>query len=358
MFERLSNTNETTPDSTIDTTELNRKIKANQNGIVFFTGAGFSKAWNQDYPLGFDLFSIKDFNTIKNDYNFFQVAADLEIPVPQLKSETYEKDCYEFFQDIKFHFDIYKRYPSITPSFLDRVTLTALENEMRSFILTRFTALVGNEELKLITKKDASHPFSKYFNNLVQETAKFSFISTNYDLIIEKIFANNSKNIMLNRGVLDVENFENKNWCSDKIDLFKINGGFEIQQSGLNEFSINHSKQPKAPHIILPSKEQNYSDKYFESVFVRSANKLREADLLVFIGYSLPIEDQTIQFLLKNFKDSHNTNKEIVIIDYQLTNAINIMHKVEKLFPNIAAQNGIYAYKENFTNFVSDSDQS
>ena len=355
MFERISGSKEIDTSSTINANELNKKINGNETGIVFFTGAGFSKAWKSDYPLGFDLFSIQNITTIKDKYNFFKVADDLEISIPQKTSNSYPKDCYEFFKEIKFHLDIYKRYPSLSPNFLDPSTIIALEAEMRSFVVTRFEELVGIEELKLTNKKDGKHVFSIYFNKLTQESCNISFISTNYDLIIEKIFFSQNKKIMLNRGTLDTENFSNKKWHPNKVDLFKINGGFEVECLNSNEFCVNHSKKLTTPHIILPSKEQNYSDKYYKNVFIKSASKLRGADLLIFIGYSLPIEDQTIQFLLKNFKDSHNTNKEIVIIDYNLDVAEEIMGKVKKLFPNIASKGGIYAYEGNFEGFVSQS---
>ena len=47
--------------------------------VVFFTGAGFSKSWSQDYPLGFDLFSINN----QEQRNIFEVANSLNIKKPE-----------------------------------------------------------------------------------------------------------------------------------------------------------------------------------------------------------------------------------------------------------------------------------
>ncbi|EHH0745518.1 hypothetical protein J7I10_002657, partial [Vibrio vulnificus] len=142
------------------------------------------------------------------------------------------------------------------------------------------------------------------------------------------------------RGVIDKNAFNDIKLGKDRISLFKINGGFDVFKDG-NGFFIDHNLSlSDCPNIILPSKEQNYDDAYFKTVFTKSASKLRDADVLVFIGYSLPEEDHTIRFLLKNFFDSEESDdKEVFIIsrnkDSALSNtypnAVSIFSKMEEL---------------------------
>jgi hypothetical protein len=113
------------PDS-ISPSRLYNKLTNKSSGVVFFTGAGFSKAWNPDYPLGFGLFSIKNITKLKTQYNFFKVAKDLSITEPVTGVKTYDQDCYNYFKEIKFHLDIFKHYPSLMPVFLDPTLITAL----------------------------------------------------------------------------------------------------------------------------------------------------------------------------------------------------------------------------------------
>lgn len=347
-----------------------------KKNVVFFTGAGFSKAWDEKYPVGLQLFSIDDFNSLKLEYNFFQVADDLKIGQPKkdesYKLNTYEtakekadakwksdsdyiKKCYDYFQEIKFSFDIFKRYPSLMPICLNTSLIIALENEMKSFIKKRFVHFVGEEEFTIGTEHGPNkQSFIKFFESIHGKTANLSFISTNYDLVIEKIISGFSHKVTLNRGVIDNPQFKEVNWHRKKIDLYKINGGFEIFQ-GINEqFYINHAdiNEENIAHIILPSKEQNYDDKYFKSVFIKSASALRSADVLVFVGYSLPVEDHTIQFLLKNFSDSSNKNKEVVILSRDFTDAQLIKEKAQVLFPDLSEKDAIHAFDGSFVDLI------
>lgn len=320
---------------------------------VFFAGAGFSKAWDSNYPLGFTLFSITNLSKLRKEYNFFKVATSLGIKVPESSSPEFEKKCYEYFSEIKFHLDIYKRYPSLMPSYLNLTIIIALEDEIRLFIKNRFIELVGIEELELSVDKDSKHSFIPFFERLIKKNCLPSIITTNYDFIFEKILNNLSVSITLNRGVIDKAKFVKKEWHEQKLDLLKLNGGFEIYRSPSGSFHADYSNTCESPNIILPSQDQNYDDKYFKTVFVKSAEKLREADILVFIGYSLPKEDHTIRFLLKNFVDSHSKDKEIILIDRDLESAQKVQITALSLFPSIADQEGIYALNGSFNDLTS-----
>ncbi|EIF8196557.1 hypothetical protein LF025_004264, partial [Vibrio vulnificus] len=121
------------PDERVVTPE-NLISRLKNKKIVFFTGAGFSIAWNGSYPDGYRLFLIDDIEAVKENHNFFKVASLLHINEPNIESTNYKSDCLNFFKEIKFHLDIYKRYPSLLPSYLDKTIVQQLENEIRDFI--------------------------------------------------------------------------------------------------------------------------------------------------------------------------------------------------------------------------------
>lgn len=340
--------------------KLRDKIKST-NKVVFFTGAGFSKAWSESYPAGFELFSIADVSD--RNYNFFYFAKEMGILFPEREDfdddYAFSKACYEFFKSIKFHLDIYNRYPSLMASFLDRTTIFALEREIIDFIKARFSSFVGESELTPDRPADSelsaqAKNLIEFFNSFISEDKEVSFVTTNYDFVIEKILdSKNRDDICLNRGLINLIDFSAKRWTKNRVSLFKINGGFEID--GCNDsININYSFANSKSNIILPSQEQNYDSKYFKSVFLKSASKLRDANLLVFIGYSLPTEDHTIRFLLKNFIDSRHTDKEIIVVGRSASSAKRIRDNVALLYPQLESEEAIFALDGSFNELVKE----
>lgn len=339
------------PVGVIAANKLYDKIISNENGVIFFCGAGFSKAWDNNYPTGLALFAIE--NSSDSDENFFKFATDMEIqkPTDNGDEQQYNEDCYRYFREVKFHLDSYKRYPSLMPSYIDSTIISALESEIRGYIKARFVTMVGQAELDV--DLDIDNAFTRFFAQMfAQSSSAISFITTNYDFIIEKILRNSAQDISLNRGVVDKKQFAAKKWHKDKVNLFKLNGGFEVSSDSQGSFIDYDGHHEHLDNIILPSPQQNYNDPYFDSVFVKSAAKLREANLLIFVGYSLPEEDHTIRFLLKNFNDSSNTEKEIVVIDYGEQNAMDVARKAQDVFPSLAEKEAIFALKGNLSDLL------
>lgn len=68
----------------------------------------------------------------------------------------------------------------------------------------------------------------------------------------------------------------------------------------------------------MPSKEQNYANLYFSSIFPKAVRLLQESDVLVIVGYSLSEEDALLRFLIRQFaedlRDAHG--KSIFYVDY------------------------------------------
>lgn len=312
----------------------------NESEVVFFTGAGFSIAWNPAYPLSNDLFGIDNIDELRSQYNFVKLADSLNITIPEPSSAQYLQLCYEYFSSLKFHLDAFKRYPSLMPHNLDETIIDEFEDEIRGFIVQRFADKVGEDELNINAKSNLNQDLIRVFEKLSKDIKHLTFISTNYDYIIEKIF-NSIEGANLNRGIVNRESFKAKSWEKSSISLFKINGGFEVYKD-TNGFYLDY-KSNASPNIILPSKDQNYDSKYYKSMFLKSAGRLREASKLVFVGYSLPVEDHTIRFLLKNFVDCESRSKEVYVINRDLNSALKVCEKVGQLFPSILHNDSIFA---------------
>ncbi|MEH6554743.1 MULTISPECIES: SIR2 family protein [Pseudoalteromonas] len=324
-------------------------ILSKNKKVAFFAGAGFSKAYKEDYPLGFNLFSVDDFQTLKANFNFYTIANDLGIKAPCNESgPEFNKDCYRFFSQIKYHLDIYKRYPSLMPSFLDYSGIHFLEEEIRKFIKNRFVDLVGEDELQL--NCNTSSNLTSFFESIV-ELKDFTFITTNYDYVIEKLLYHSKPSIKINRGITSKKCFDEVNTGRATISLFKINGGFDIHQDHKGRYCVDYSSK-EVPNIILPSEEQNYDDKYFRTIFLKSAEKLRQAELLIFVGYSLPYEDKAIQFLLKNFSDSTSNNKQIIFMGRSYNSAKEKLAKLRDLFPAVFEKGGVSLLDGSFEDFI------
>ncbi|HFQ5370723.1 TPA: SIR2 family protein [Vibrio vulnificus] len=358
--------------------EISKKFLSGDKDVIFFTGAGFSRAWHHDYPTGWSLFSI-DFGDITKNYNFLRLADKLHIARPsktiearllqeiesasneldrykltlELNEKNYEKQCYEFFSNIKYHLDLYKKYPGMLPNFLDLTLIKGIEDEIKSFVKKRFCELASKDkplDVSYTSKGDRNIIY--FFEKLKNAEVNINFISTNYDFIIEKIFSNLGI-ASLDRGVIERKTLENYEWNNNDIGVYKLNGGFEIfsnkngyyidygkTTADFNKTTANNNKDIEwdSASIIIPSQEQDYSDKYFENCFIKASNKLREASVLVFVGYSLPIEDNAIRFMLKNFVDCSSNqlkNKQVYVISASKESALNVLVRVKDLFPRL-----------------------
>lgn len=69
--------------------------------------------------------------------------------------------------------------------------------------------------------------------------------------------------------------------------------------------------------IMLLSREQNYSDPHFRTLFPKAVHLMRESSTLVLVGYSMSEDDALIRFILRQFaEDVENAvGKHVFYID-------------------------------------------
>lgn len=334
--------------STFD--EIIRKCKGKR--VCIFLGAGFSKAWDDSYPLSSDIFSISkdEAEKNKNTYNFFSLFESLNLKWADENASHTDKA--NVFKNFKYTIDIYKRYPSLLPSYLDKHTISIMEGEIKNYIKNKFKGLVKPSELKLTSSGKISKDKKNIidFFKRISDSSELDIITTNYDIVIDKILHIMSKERSVLRGMPVIINNSLQCPKSGGIGLYKLNGGFEVIADG-DIFKIDYDSikdKSKTPNIILPSNEQDYSDKYFKNAFIKSSNQLRVANILIFIGYSFPIEDFIIQFLLKSFLDSSNKDKETIIMSKTKDSAIDCHSRACNIFKELDDKSGLYYLDKGF----------
>ncbi|WP_202393510.1 SIR2 family protein, partial [Klebsiella michiganensis] len=236
---------------------------------------------------------------------------------------------------------------------LDRHTLELFESQVKLYIKNKFSKKIPSNDLKL----NQSARFGQNKNSIIsffkqfQDAAVLDVITTNYDIVIDKVLSHAFPGRSISRG-FPVHN-NNILMCPQPkgIGLYKLNGGFEVvaEKDG---FKIDYDSlvDPKVvPNIILPSNEQDYGDKYFKTAFVKSSGQLRQADLLIFIGYSFPKEDFIINFLLNTFLDGNSTEKETVIIGRNKSSAIDTHQRACGVFKELNDKSALFYYGGSFS---------
>lgn len=328
------------------------QLKLNDKKICVFLGAGFSKAWDEKYPLSDEVFSLskEEAENHSDKFRFFSLFESFNL---NLHPETVsERERAGVFKSFKYNLDVYRRYPSLLPSHLDKQTLDYFEQQIKNYVKNKFVGLLPGSEFKLDSKGAArkhKEDIIRFFNHLGNAKA-LDIITTNYDIVIDKVlrFSNPVRTQLRGFPI----RINNEVTCPKKggVGLYKLNGGFEVVADG-EGFKIDYdslSNIESCPNIILPSNDQNYSDKYFKNAFIKSSGQLRQADVLIFIGYSFPEEDYIIQFLLKSFLDADNKEKETIIVSRNEESALECHERACKLFAELNDKSGLYYYKGSF----------
>jgi hypothetical protein len=105
---------------------------------------------------------------------------------------------------------------------------------------------------------------------------------------------------------------------------------------------------------MMPSKEQNYLNPYFSSIFPKAVRLLQESDVLVIVGYSLSEEDALLRFLIRQFaedlRDVHG--KSIFYIDYTKEDVLEERLQGCFRYMNRMDVNNIFTYSGGFVEWI------
>ncbi|MBN2412446.1 SIR2 family protein [candidate division KSB1 bacterium] len=363
------------------------KIKPITNllNITFFLGAGFSKSWENNFPNSEQLFCFEN-KYLPMDFDL------LDYFVISQGYETEKKINFKLFKEIVYNLVIQNKYPELRTRCMDQFNVELLQNELKGKILHNFFQYLpskyreNNNLLHLpsnLSKKQKT--IIDFFKNLrddwnfhptFPENIRFHFISTNYDWIIELIINKiiddlNPLHDYVYRGFTPAK-YNNSNYniihtTSSIINLFKLNGGFEIFQEGNNyiidySYRTIHKTKENPPVLVLPNKEQNYDEPYFRSIIPKAIRLLQESNILVLIGYSLPDEDAIFRFLIRQFAEHEgDLDKKLLFyidkmkIEKQKSKLISIFPFLKK--HEIDSSN-VFCYSGDFSEWANNINQN
>ncbi|NKB55890.1 MAG: hypothetical protein GKS00_06100 [Alphaproteobacteria bacterium] len=308
--------------------------------MTFWGGAGFSKAWNPQSPTEGTLFSISraEIETFKN----------LSHVLKALGWDENDGIGFEGFKTLQYVIDMQLKYPDIRNRYLDEQSLVLSIQEIRTFIQNRFRSLCDLNNIDMETSKFPTPPvlsenqqaIHKFFEDLTglcggrssdNDGLILNFITTNYDFTIETILdnlgaADRPIYRRLYRGITPHLVCGRSIWDQRRSvfdhNLIKLNGGFEILRDREGYHFEYRNRPPEAvrnnpPILILPSREQDYTDPYFKEIFPKAVRVLRETRILVIVGYSMPREDALVRFVLRQLAESGEDarGKHIFCID-------------------------------------------
>ncbi|MBI4773857.1 MAG: SIR2 family protein [Deltaproteobacteria bacterium] len=347
--------------------------------VTFFLGAGFSKAWDDSYPLADKLFNFPSGDVRSSFYDItgllFENNINSDITPDMLK-------------EIVYHLSMELKYSAIRSRYRDENSIRIALDRIRSSIVKNFLESVTPDyvypnSLMIKLPKDYGGDKGKilrFFRDVAYHEdgsrgyptgVRINFITTNYDYIVETILDNisgstNEPNFLYTyRGITPVNicGVDNPSLIHDHYHvctLIKINGGFEILANNDGSFSLEYRKRDlseiyrQPPVIMLPSREQDYGHNYFNSIFPKAVRLLQESKVLVIIGYSFPEDDAMLQFLLRQFAEDYRDAKDKYIFYVDKLNNREQLSRITKCFPHIRKANkrNVHLYSGDFVDWA------
>ena len=294
--------------------------------FTFWAGAGFSKSWDHSAPVGSKLFNLKE--------KIVEEFVDPLVLARVFGIDSSDGVSPSQFRQIVYQTNMYERYPDIRPRYFDEQNIELLKSALRLAILRRYQDIT---ELNYFDSDAGKFPWKDstpsqrniidLFQYLFQqidgsqpqvEGIRTHFVTTNYDFVIETILDSvlgfdDSLFLYTYRGftparIMGQANIRplHEHWLAGH--LLKVNGGFEIYRDGVG-YILDYGEREKAemlarsPVLMLPSREQDYRDPYFQDIFPKTVRLLRETKVLILVGYSLPKDDALIRFILRQFSE-------------------------------------------------------
>jgi hypothetical protein len=333
--------------------------------LTFFVGAGFSKSWDERFPVGNDLFSFSydewsKYGNILQEFlaqNNFAPDIDLTAPI---------------FKDIVYQISMMRKYPHIRPRYIDDKNLDVVERHLRYLVRKKFEASAPlyyefEEKLKFDLPCTAQQKSILNFFGLIKRSGDGSdgvakgvrdnYVTTNYDFVIEAILDNcleddDTYAIYTYRGVTPGTysgrapyTTVHDNWLVH--NLLKINGGFEVFRNG-DTFDFDYTDERKdaqlmaePPQLMLASREQDYTQKYFHALFPKVIRLLQETRVLVIVGYSLPEEDALVRLIIKQFAEDRADGGKKIVFYVDKSDETEQIEKINSVFPHADELEGL-----------------
>lgn len=283
---------------------------------VYFLGAGATKAVAPDAPLNKDLVpkALASFREEKEAVNIQEFINDLIANIPDAK--TIIPNIQNKIWDLLDY--IIQEGKSISRKY-NIENIIELKRDLLHIVIKEFQRSLENIDVDI---------YRKFVERIKNEDV--AIISTNYDIIIDKVlfqFGLNYGTKMRNAVGGDFEiaanltrptqYIEAEKLNIGKIMLLKIHGSLNwLYCAKCNEIDITIDKgviktltgdyychnrnctNRYEPLLITPTMFKNYENRFIKETWSYAERKLTEAENITFIGYSLKEDDYQIRCLL------------------------------------------------------------
>ena len=347
--------------------------------FTFWAGAGFSKSWDPDAPDGNELFTF--------DASKLEGLTDLDgfSRLFGLKDDDIKK--LDDVRQIVYQLDMYERYSDVCSRYMDPQNINVFRAALRAAVVRGYDKFArlnyfDSQAQKFPLASSSSQQKSilslfAYIHRCVDGSEYFSegirchFATTNYDYVIETILDNilapdDSLFLYTYRGFTPsrISEFRNPVLTHQHgltKHLIKLNGGFEILREN-DRYVLDYSNRSqeqitnKPPIIMLPSREQDYSDPYFRTIFPKVVRLMRDTKVLVLVGYSLPPDDALMRFILRQFAEEPEDARHKVILYIDRVVDAAKLKRLQTVFPSIDEWNAprLATYEGSFADFAAE----
>ncbi|MFT0862202.1 SIR2 family protein [Ancylobacter sp. G4_0304] len=347
--------------------------------FTFFAGAGFSKSWDPKAPIGSELFKL--------DSDVIEQVADVGALSRMFGLHAFDEITPDQLRQIVYQIDMYERYPDVRSRYVDEQNLRMFRGALRAAVMDRYDKITSlNYFDTAISKFPLTSPtrqqqdilsFFRHLHSRIDgsqgyaEGVRTHFITTNYDFVVETILDNivapdDSLFLYTYRGftpkqIIGEPNMApvHEHWLVQQ--LLKINGGFEILRRG-EDYVIDYRMRSlkdvisEPPILMLASREQDYSDPYFKTVFPKVVRLMRDTTVLVIVGYSLPQDDALIRFFLRQFAEEPEDGRGKVIFYIGPGTDQDKRKVLKEVFPSMKSEKEphLITYNDGFDAFAAE----
>lgn len=297
---------------------------------VIFLGAGASKS--DGAPLQLELFRyyFEAFNDVRIHNKYSGSSEFLK------KDRLVREFLTDFFGVESFEMTNHNEFPTFEEALgiLDLSIIKAEEYRNKIGMLNEYReALIYSMGLAIEYGLDYKNQMTAFENNHLKlvnaikdslipaERRKMSFISTNYDLLID--------NAIFNSNIVDGNN---------KMRIFKIHGSLNLlycpvckkmttyhgEKIAITAMTLRESVNCRRCDslqktvIVPPTYFKELSNHYLERQWSQAEELLTEAEHIVFCGYSFPDADIHVKYLLKKaeINRSEQNSIKITVLNY------------------------------------------
>ena len=195
-----------------------------------------------------------------------------------------------------------------------------------------------------------------------------SIITTNWDTVVETVFSK--------KGI-GFSTQEESYQGEDNVDVIKLHGSInwmkcnacgrylKIENKELYDCLLNDSKTESCklcnstaegdqiilqPEIITPTMLKTLNSKLYREIWSLASERLAKAEEIIFVGYSLPLADFEIRYLLKK-NISTNAKIKVVLIKNDMPKKGNLAITPEMRYKTLFSSNEIEFHYEGSKNF-------